>query len=151
MNKLNKLTDWMLKFGIILLAFAGALIPIIFLLGHETLHQQPWDDSLAQHSARSSEVQVAKTLEVSNIYLKEKGSISSTDVTDTLELADFVCYTLQSQGEAVVRRNIETKAGKKGKKKGDANNIEGYKVSTSLHENPPLKGLKNKLSKMIDF
>ena len=54
MNKLNKVTDFLLKFGIVALAFAVALIPVIFLLGHETLHQQPWDDSMAQHSARSA-------------------------------------------------------------------------------------------------
>ena len=49
------------------------------------------------------------------------------------------------------RRNVETKAGKKGKKKGDVNSIEGYKVSRSLHENPPLKSLKKTVAKFIDF
>ena len=70
MNKLNKATDFLFKFGIILIAFAVALIPVVFLLGHETLHQQPWNDSMSQHSARKADIDSAKALEVSNIYLK---------------------------------------------------------------------------------
>ena len=69
-----------------------------------------------------------------------------------MELADYICYTLQSQGEAVVRKNIETKPlKKKSKKGGDASGMEGYKLVKTLHENPPLKQLKSKLSKFIDF
>ena len=84
---------------------------------------------------------------MSNIYFKSKGSVSKADVRDTLELADFVCYTLQSQGEAVVRRNIETKSpGKKGKKKTEVVAFEGQKTSKTLHETPKLKDLKNKLA-----
>ena len=150
-DKLNKLTDFLTKFGIVSLAFAVALIPVIFLLGHETLHQQPWNDSLAQHSGRTSDVEAAKALEVSNIFLKQKGSVSKSDISDTIELADFVCYTLQSQGEAVVRRNIETKGGKKGKKKADVVSFEGHKTSKTLHETPVLKDIKNKMAKFIDF
>lgn len=33
-DKLNKLTDFLFKFGIVALAFAVALIPVVFLLGH---------------------------------------------------------------------------------------------------------------------
>jgi len=138
-DKLNKLIDFLTKFGIVSLAFVVALVPVIFLLGHETLHQQPWNDSMAQHSDRTSDVETAKALEVSNIFLKQKGSVSKSDIRDTLELADFVCYTLQSQGEAVVRRNIETKGAKKGKKKADALSFEGHKTTKTLHETPILK------------
>ena len=69
-----------------------------------------------------------------------------------MHLADFVCYSLQSQGEAVVRRNVESKLKKKGKKGGEETvGIVGYKVSQTLHENPPFRQLREKISKFIDF
>jgi hypothetical protein len=49
----------------------------------------------------------------------------------------------------VVRKNFETKSKKKGKK--SLEGPKGYKTVQTLHENPPLKQLKSKLAKFIDF
>ena len=62
MAKVNKFMDFFTKFGVIALAFSVALIPVIFLLGHERLHQQPWNDSMSQHSSRTADVEAAKVL-----------------------------------------------------------------------------------------
>jgi hypothetical protein len=55
-TKVNKLMDFLTKFGIVVVAFTVAIIPIVFLLGHETLHQQPWNESMAQHSNRAADI-----------------------------------------------------------------------------------------------
>jgi hypothetical protein len=51
----------------------------------------------------------------------------------------------------VVRRNLEFKGRKKGKKGMETPKVEGYKTSKTLHDNPPLKQLKGKLARLVDF
>ena len=51
----------------------------------------------------------------------------------------------------MVRRNIETKSGGKKKSKKNDVSIDTHKVSKTLHETPPLKNLKNQISKYVDF
>lgn len=148
-SKLNKGVDVIVKIIILVLAFAVALFPIAFIFGHETLNQQPWSPSFESLAQRKVSIDEAKALQISNIHLKESGSVTSSDVSQTFRLADFVCYTLQDQGAAVVRKNFETKSKKKGKK--SLESPKGYKTVQTLHENPPLKALKSKLSKYIDF
>ena len=83
-DKLNRLTDFLLKFGVLALAFSVALIPVIFLLGHENLHQQTWNDSMAGHTQRGSELTSVKGLRVSNVYLRESGGVNGKSVRETM-------------------------------------------------------------------
>ena len=53
MIKVNKVIDFMAKFGIIIIAFLLALLPVAFLFGNEILHHQDWYDDLNKHSSRA--------------------------------------------------------------------------------------------------
>lgn len=148
-SKVNKGVDVLVKIIVLIVAFGVALFPIAFIFGHETLHQQPWNASFETLAERKTSIEEVKNLQISNIHLKDSGSITSGDVSQAFKLADYVCYTLHGQGAAVVRKNFETKSKKKGKKSLEI--PKGYKTVQTLHENPPLKQLKAKLAKFVDF
>lgn len=106
LSKLNKFVDIGVKITVLIVAFSVALFPIAFIFGHETLHQQQWNESFDELALRKADIEEAKALDISNIHWKESGSVTSSDIESTFRLADFVCYSLHDQGSAVVRRNF---------------------------------------------
>ena len=57
MTTLNKIFDAFMKFGLLLVAISVAIVPVLFLAGHETLHQQMWRDDFADHALRMGQVE----------------------------------------------------------------------------------------------
>lgn len=155
MGILNKLINGFIKFAFVIIGLAIAVVPAIYIYGHESSAPQVWNDSLAQFDARASQVQLVKNQQVSNIFLRsEKTKLSWADVNATLQLADYLQHELEKEDISVVKRIVEFKkpVAQKKTKKGEESE-EGLEVEelSSLKETPPTRWLKDLIEPVIGF
>ena len=55
-------------------------------------------------------MEIAATLQLSNLYLKEKGKRPLwKEAEETFRLADYACHKLETSGHYVVRKNLPYK------------------------------------------
>lgn len=110
MGILNKLINGFIKFAFVIIGLSIAVVPAIYIYGHESSAPQVWNDSLAQFDTRASQVQLVKNQPVSNIFLRpEKTKLSWADVNATLQLADYLQHELEKEDITVVKRIVEFK------------------------------------------
>jgi hypothetical protein len=70
MGTLNKLLNLLIKFVFILVGLAAALIPTVYIFGHEPLVRQQWNNSLERFSGRQVQVQLLASHSLANVYLR---------------------------------------------------------------------------------
>lgn len=71
MINLNKVTAVTVKLIIFLVGLSIAVIPIVYIIGTEPLHTQPWHTDFEHLSSNSPILEQINNSTVFNIYLKE--------------------------------------------------------------------------------
>ena len=88
--------------------------------------------------------------DAANIFLKDQGKRASwKEVEETFKLANYVSHQLTQQGHYVVRKNLPFK-----QPKGKAPKAPKWapsELSNTLREEPPLKVIKGRLEKYLNF
>lgn len=110
MGTLNKLLNLFIKFVFIIVGLAAALVPTVYIFGHEPLLKQQSSTHLERFSGRQAQVQLLGSQRLGNVFLRgQKGRLSWSDINATLQLADYLHHQLQDNGVFVARRLLEFK------------------------------------------
>ena len=90
---LNKVINLALKGALAVTLLGIALIPLIYISGHECLHSQRWSDDLEFHSPREAQIDSVVASPITNLYLRDgEPKLTWTDVRYTASLADYVSH-----------------------------------------------------------
>ena len=105
MGTLNKVLNALIKFLFIIAGLAIALLPLVYIYGHEQVSRQQWTPALQKFTGRQEQVERAKGESLGNVYLRaEKAKLSWSDVNATIELANYLQHQLEKSDLTVVRR-----------------------------------------------
>jgi hypothetical protein len=154
MGTLNKVLNGFIKFVFIVVGLLVAVVPIVYIYGHESVYRQEWSSGLERFSGRAGQVEQLATHKLSNVYLRpDAAKLTWADVNATLHLANYLHHQLQNNGVTVVRRALEFKkpvAGKRAKGKEVSEEVE-VAESNQVGEVPPLRWLKDLVEPYISF
>jgi hypothetical protein len=105
MGTLNKILNALIRFLFIIAGLAVALLPLVYIYGHEQTARQQWTPALQKFSGRQGQVERARAASLGNVYLRgEKARLSWSDVNATVELANYLQHQLEKSDVTVVRR-----------------------------------------------